>query len=446
MQLGWIHGAVRRFAFLAVTVLLGGAFVASSTLVVGGPVAHHSGRSDGQAAAGQRRSESPSSLPLSPTVAGSLTTAGGAHNVGSPGTGMSSAGSQMATIVSPASTSSTVGLWAADWGAAAARRTAAGWQAAARNESLLIGQPGVYQRWIPQLHAWNPRLTILAYDLGPYLQRGSPDFNTVQQQHPDWFAHDAHGRLINLPMFPANYLMEMSNAGYRGWHAQQLAASVSAHGFDGAMDDSMGTGALGSYSSGAPVNPASHQPWTATPYLHNAVLMLNTDKAALRGKYLAFNGLISGTQYALDSHILATSQADAGISELFLRQPTSSATSFPSTSDVQASVAMMSDMAAHGKAFLGWTKVWCNASSAQVAKWEQFALGVYLLGRQAASYLDFMPSHQADNTVVAYPNLRTQLGAAAGAYRVAGSTFTRTFAQGTVTVNVATRSVTIRLS
>ena len=70
------------------------------------------------------------------------------------------------------------------------------------NNSVLIGQAGVYKKWIPQLKAWNPNVTILEYNLGPYLQKGSANFNTILASDPSWFAHDAKGNLINLPAFP----------------------------------------------------------------------------------------------------------------------------------------------------------------------------------------------------------------------------------------------------
>jgi len=344
------------------------------------------------------------------------------------------------------SSSTTVGLWAADWGGAASKRTAAEWQAAATNDSVLVGQAGVYKKWIPQLKAWNPNLTILEYNLGPYLQKGSANYNTVLADDPSWFARDSRGNLINLPSFPNNYLMDPSNAGYRAWHASQLAASVAEYGFDGAMDDSMGAGPLGHYASGAPMDTATGQPYTAQQWLSEQVLMLNADKAALDGKYLAFNGLVSGPMYVRESSILATSNADAGVSELFLRQPTSPVTSYPDATAVQDSLQMMSDMAAHGKTFLGWTKVWSSGSAAQIAQWEQFALGVYLLGQQSGSYLDFMNSHSADNTQVAYPNLDSNMGAPMGPYTVNGSIYTRTFQNGTVTVNLGTSSSSIQMN
>ena len=341
---------------------------------------------------------------------------------------------------------STIGLWAADWGGAASQRSAAGWQAAATNDSVLIGQAGVYKKWIPQLKAWNPKITILEYNLGPYLQKGSANFTTILASDPSWFAHDSRGNLINLPMFPNNYLMDPGNAAYRAWHSAQLAAAVAQYGFDGAMDDSMGAGPLGHYASSPPIDPTTKAPYTVDNWLNSQVLMLNSDKAALNGKYLAFNGLVSGPMFVRESSILSTSNADAGVSELFLRQPTASVTSYPSAVTINDSLTMMADMAARGKTFLGWTKVWSTGTPAQIAQWEQFTVGVYLLGQQTGSMLDFMPSHSADNTAVSYANLTSNMGAALGAYTVNGSVYTRTFQNGTVTVNLSTTNSTIQLN
>ena len=174
--------------------------------------------------------------------------------------------------------------------------------------------------------------------------------------------------------------------------------------------------------------------------------MLNSDKTALNGKYLAFNGLVSGPMFVRTSSILATSNADAGVSELFLRQPTSSVTTYPNATALNNSLTMMDDMAANGKTFLGWTKVWSTGTAAQVSQWEQFDLGVYLLGQGSGSLLDFMPSHSADNTAIAYSNEQQDMGTPMGAYTVSGSTYTRVFQNGTVTVNLATSSSSIQMN
>jgi hypothetical protein len=194
-----------------------------------------------------------------------------------------------------------------------------------------------------------------------------------------------------------------------------------------------------------PIDPATGQAYTDTEYLANSVLMLDADKAALGSEYLAFNGLINGPTYIRDSDILATSTANAGVSELFLRSPTSSVTAYPPATTVQDSLQMMASMAASGKAFLGWTKVWSAGTSGQIAQWEQFDLGVYLLGQQPGSYLDFMPSKSADNTGCSYSNLEDQLGAPLGPYQVSGSVYSRPFQDGSVTVNLSSDTATIEV-
>lgn len=87
---------------------------------------------------------------------------------------LSSLGTAVLAACPPTSSPGTVGLWAADWGGAAASRTSAEWQAAAENDSVVIGQPGVYKKWMSQLRAWNPELTVLAYNLGPTSRRAAP--------------------------------------------------------------------------------------------------------------------------------------------------------------------------------------------------------------------------------------------------------------------------------
>lgn len=434
----WTYRALKGTALIAVAFLFGLVYASSAfgRPTSSGIAAVNSGRSSGltQSASGAAGQSATASTPGSH---------GGATSSGS-GISLSVSGMAASGLL-PESTASSIGLWAADWGGAAAKRSTAGWEAAAKNDRILIGDAGTYSKMLPQLHAWNPNLTVLVYNLGPYLQKGSSTYSQILSEHPTWFAHDSKGRLINLHMFPSNYLMDEGSSGYRAWQAQQLAAVVSSDGFDGAMVDSVGDAPVGGghYASGVPVNAATGKPYTPAQYLANSVLMLNGDKTALGPKFLAFNGLISGPEYLSETHILASSNANAGVSELFLRQPDGSINAFPNATTIQDSIAMMTDLGAAGKAFLGWTKVWVSASSAQIAKWEQFALGVYLLGRQSMSYLDFMPSHNADNTVVSYSNLTANLGAPLGPYTVSGSTFSRSFQYGKVTVNAGTGSATI---
>ena len=87
-----------------------------------------------------------------------------------------------------------------------------------------------------------------------------------------------------------------------------------------------------------------------------------------------------------------------------------------------------------------------SASGSQLAKWEDYALAAYLLGKQSNSYWDFMPSKGADNTAVSYSNMKDQLGAPVGAYTTQGSMMSRKFQHGSVSLNTSTDTGTITVT
>ena len=156
-----------------------------------------------------------------------------------------------------------IGLWASDWRGAPTSRTAAQWQYLALHEHAVVGEPNaLYEGQLASLHATNPKLLVLAYNLGPYLAKGSANYTSVLAQHPDYFARDASGNLITVPNFPSNTLMDPTNAGYRAWAAAAAVAAIAGTGFDGLMFDSMGTGAFSGYTTAPPTNPSTHVQYT----------------------------------------------------------------------------------------------------------------------------------------------------------------------------------------
>ena len=79
---------------------------------------------------------------------------------------------------STSSATSPILLYAQDWNGAPKTRTMAQWQQVATTHAILVGSPGpVYGNMITQLHAWNPRVKVLVYDLGPFTIKGSTEFN-----------------------------------------------------------------------------------------------------------------------------------------------------------------------------------------------------------------------------------------------------------------------------
>jgi hypothetical protein len=348
--------------------------------------------------------------------------------------------------VSPPPAPKGVGLFCPCWGDVP--KTDAAWDQAARNHAVIAaGANKLTAARVARLHQANPKVLVLAYTAGPYLPKGSSTFSAVQSQHPDYFARDARGNLITVPLFPKLHLMDQGNPGWRAMQATQAQAAAAKVGADGVYVDSMGPAAVGAgYTSSRPVSRGNHQPYSAEEWLRYSVLTLNAVKARMGSGYVMFNGLIDGTEYRQDSHILATSDADGGMAEAFVRQAMSGINSYPSANAVQDELDMMADMDAKGKAFFGWTKTWAPSSTAQQREaWNRFALAIYLLGKGKESYYNFLPSRVVDRTSIFYANEQAAIGTPIGSYKVVGNSFVRLFTNGVVTVNPVTNDATIEL-
>jgi hypothetical protein len=356
-----------------------------------------------------------------------------------------------ATVNSP-DTTARIGLFAQDWNGFHKTRTEAGWQAAATNNSVLVGPGGssVYAKRVPQLHAWNPALLVLTYNAGPYLVKGTAAYDDTISNHPDYFAKDASGRLITVvaaggaAAFPDNTLMDQGVAGWRALHANLVQQAVAAGGYDGAYIDSMGAGPLTGGTSSKPVNRATGQVYTATEWMQAAAADMNTVKQALGQRYLFCSGLVNGPNYNASSHILAESAVDGIMTDSWIRGATTSATAFPATATVKSNVDMVADLEAHGKAFYGWTKLWTTATDAQREAWNRYALAAYLLGKGTHSYYTFNPAKNVDRTTVFYANEQATLGAPLGPYALSpAGVFTRSFEHGSVTLDAVGKRASI---
>ena len=193
------------------------------------------------------------------------------------------------------SSASPILLYAQDWNGSANGRTTAQWQQVALTHALLVGGTGAgYGNMIPQLHAWNPSLKVLVYDLGPYTIKGSTEFNTLTAAHPSYFAHDASGHLITMkaasgsPAFPNNYLMDEGNAGWQAWEASRVLGNIDQYGFDGAYLDSMAPGPTSGGDTGLPIDPTTAHPYTAASWMAAEGRAMSVIKAAIGSKFLFF--------------------------------------------------------------------------------------------------------------------------------------------------------------
>ena len=353
---------------------------------------------------------------------------------------------------SSTSTASPILLYAQDWNGASAQRTMAQWQQVAMTHAILVGSSGSsYGNMISQLHAWNPSLKVLVYDLGPFTVKGSTEFVALMAQHPDYFARDNSGNLITVKAasgagaFPNNYLMDAANPGWQAEEAARVLANVEKYGWDGAYIDSMDPGPLSGSTTGVPIDPSTGVAFTKPSWMQANGKILSTIKAALGAKYLFSSGLVNGVEFTSFTHDITDSTANGGQTDSWLRLGNSSATQYPSANLLASDLAMVQAINAQGKAFFGWTKLWTTCTQAQEAAWNTYALAAYLLVDNGLSdyYLFSTPSSSADRTTIYFQNELAALGAPTGAFTLTNGVYSRTFQSGVVTVNTTTDAASI---
>ena len=352
----------------------------------------------------------------------------------------SSAGSRAAS-----SSASSILLYGQDWNGAPSNRSMAAWQQVAMDHAILVGTPGrVYGDMITQLHAWNPALKVLVYDLGPYTIAGSSEYTELLASHPDYFARSASGGLITVkaasgsPAYPKNTLMDEANPGWQAWEAQRIVTNIAKYGFDGAYVDSMGPGPFSGTTTAVPIDPSTGQAFTDTSWMEAAGHTLSVIKAAMGTKVLFSTGLVNGTEFSAFTHYLSDSTVNGVQTDSWLRVASSSPSQYPSAATLNA----------QGKSFFGWTKIWTTVSAAQEAAWNTYALAAYLLVDNGVSdYYDFSaPSTNADRTTIYFPDQLAALGAPLGGFTLSNGVYSRSFQHGTVTLNTTTNVASITTS
>jgi hypothetical protein len=172
---------------------------------------------------------------------------------------------------------------------------------------------------------------------------------------------------------------------------------------------------------------------------------LSVIKAAIGSKFLFSTGLVNGSEFTEFTHYLSNSTVNGVQTDSWLRVASSSPNDYPAASTLAADLAMVQTLNAQGKSFFGWTKVWTSATSAQVSAWNTYALAAYLLVDNGTSdYYSFStPSSNADRTTIYFPNELAALGTPPGAFALSNGVYSRSFANGLVTLNTNNNTASI---
>jgi hypothetical protein len=308
---------------------------------------------------------------------------------------------------------------------------------------LMVVARGEFDAFEPAMHAANPRLKTLVYLNGTYLPRGQAG------KYPESdFAHTSTGARINQALKWGNYLMNVASPHWADAVAKLCSKLLASSHADGCYLDMMGPQALNpGYDTGLPVNPATGQVWSSGDYL-GAVGVLAGRVRSVNPVPIAGNGLGDGPKYfdTKNSSRPALSYLDAAHAEIWLRAGGDPIGAWPSVADWHASVDMLGNAGAAGTPVLAQTKVWINATQAQIDQWHSFALASFLLGTDSTSWFTFSSSRTLAGSTSDHPWDRVDVGSPSSGYVLGpGGAYERPFTRGFAAVNPTTSTVTVAL-
>ena len=331
-------------------------------------------------------------------------------------------------------------VWAADFMAGVVDVSRERALRQARDFDLIVALKGTYAKYVADMKAANPDLTLLVYLNGVMAQSNEGD------TYPDsWYATDANGDRVRSLGF-GNHLMRPDRSGWIADVARRCDAYMSESGYDGCFLDVLGTAPLSdAYVTALPIDPRTGGTWTAAAWLSATRRIANVTRRLVSPAAVFGNGLANGDRYFADvpsSSLL--DGLDGAMAETFVRDPTAPAEDFRGRWEWREDVRMLTDVAKHGVRALSMTKVWTEASSRQRTALHRYALGTFLLGYQPGQgYFSFRVGHR----LTSYrPIWSVDLGDPVGrAHRVRGA-FIRRFENGVVVVNPTAARIRVGLS
>ncbi len=287
----------------------------------------------------------------------------------------------------------------------------------------------------------NPSIRVLVY------VNGSFDVHTTQRYPLSEYALDANGNYIESKQYH-NWLMNIGDPDWVSSVSQQCTAALAQTTFDGCFLDMLGDASLApAYLTSQPINPATGQVWTQQQQVAATTAIAQRVTADHPSDIVMGNGLLNGASYF--SATAPTSQLFAGVdpamAESWLRAANNAITAYGSTAVWQQNVNILADAGGNGFAAAVTTKVWINATAAQLTAWHRFALASFLLGTTGSSYFSFTESQSPTEFQNDAGNAldHTPVGAALAPYQAQGKVFSRRFEDADVIVNPIKKSVTV---
>ena len=302
---------------------------------------------------------------------------------------------------------------------------------AARRFGLVVVSPGTFSAHLAAMRRINPRISIVVYLNAAFSQRGEGG------KYPSsWYAYDAQGRKIRSVAF-GNWLMDLSDPGWRRNRVAQCRALISGSAYDGCMLDVLGTAPLvPGYATGSPIDDRTGRVWEPRAWLAASSRIAHAVARRIEPAMVVANGLGNGVQYfdpgAPTSRLGRV--ADSVIAESWIRHPRQDLRSFPPVTRWTQDIMMLQDLERSGVQGLVLTKAWAPGSRRMKDRLHEFALASFLLVAEGRSRFHFSYSPGSDPTV-GHPWWRVDIGVPSGSFQVVGHVYRRGFTEGIVLVN-----------
>jgi hypothetical protein len=313
----------------------------------------------------------------------------------------------------------------------------------AQQSSVVVGLAVQLKQYTATLRAANPSIQLYVYTNGMFGQ--SKDCKSYPSS---WKLHTSTGADV-VSKTNHNCLMNpystQSYGGHAGWVAQVVATCkadlATAPAANGCFLDQMSGVGASNFCSGAPIDPLTNKPFTASQYLTAVGKVGNAVAATTQ---VIGNSYESGRKY----FTTPTSQLDSSTMQAFEAEHWLGSTQ-PRDAETlsvwQQSIQMLIDSQAHGKTVLASF----GDMSTNTAQWQAFNVASVLLGNDGHALLHFESGSQTQlqldapifHMAIGTP---TQTQSTIAGY-ASGGVYQRAYSNGLVLVNPGSKSVTVKL-
>ena len=311
----------------------------------------------------------------------------------------------------------------------------------AENYDMITAKANTYKEHIAAMRQVNPDLLVLLYMNGTFAQK------TEGTKYPEsWYARDAYGRKVTSKGY-GNFLMNPRDSAWIQNRIDYCRTQKGLSGYGGCMVDMVGTApTMPSYVSSPPVDPSTGKLWTAVAWQAATTSLAARIDAGTDGA-LWGNGYGSAARYfgsgsGGTSKVLSDGVHGA-VSEIWIRTPHQSITSYPTESQWRESVNQLVDLGRNGERTAVMVKMWSSGTTAQKDAFHRFALATFLLGSNGTS--SFHASYVEGQVMLDHPYWKADIGQPTGAFYSTNGVYHRSFGKGRVLVNPTTTSRTVSL-